>query len=259
MLDSLRVVLVRTKFPENIGMVARACANMGCSDLVLVDPRGLDMEKALPLATVHARHILDSARVVDTLAEALADAHLAVGATARTGGWRKGVATPVAAGQAVAAELARGRRVALVFGSEDKGLENEEVMLCQQVVTIPTAGALTSLNLAQATLILLYECFRHGREAAGMPVEPTERPATHAEQEALMSVIKTTLADIDFLKPENQDYWLLPMRRFLAKLDLRRSEFDMLMGICRQVRWAVGKDRKGSDRLAQGRDSSKGE
>lgn len=245
MTGNLRVVLVRTKYPENIGMVARACANMGCSELYLVAPRGLDLDKAAPLATAHAKRILDSARVVDTLAEALADAHLAIGTTARTGGWRKGIVPPVRAGEMAAVELAKGKRVALVFGSEDKGLENEEIMLCQQLVTIPTAREMSSLNLAQAALILLYECFRHGLEMERETRDADhERHLTHAEQEALMAAIKDTLTDIDYLKHENTDYWLLPVRRFIAKMDLRRHEFNLLMGVCRQVRGLAARVRR---------------
>jgi tRNA/rRNA methyltransferase len=254
MLDNLRVVLVRTKYPENIGMAARACANMGCSDLVLVDPLYLDLDKALPLATAHARHILESVRVTLGLAEALADAHVVFGTTARTGGWRKSLVPPVEAGRMAAAELAKGKRVAFVFGSEDKGLENEEIQLCGQLVTIPTAREMSSLNLAQAVLVLLYECFRQSRPADHAAHDQlAERHATHAEQEALMANIQETLSAIDFLKPQNPDYWLLPVRRFFTKLDLRRSEFDMLMGICRQVRWIAGRAGKStSDKNRQG-------
>lgn len=247
MLDNLRVVLVRTKFPENIGMAARACANMGCSDLVLVDPLNLDLDKALPLATAHAKHILESARVTHGLAEALADAHAVFGTTARIGGWRKSIVTPVKAGEMVALELAKGKRVALVFGSEDKGLENEEIQMCGQLVTIPTAREMSSLNLAQAVLVLLYECFRQSLPAGrAVQDQAAERHVTHAEQEALMTNIQETLSAIDFLKHQNSDYWLLPLRRFFARLDLRRGEFNMLMGICRQVRWIAGKVGKGA-------------
>lgn len=153
-----------------------------------------------------------------------------------------------------AAELVKGKRVALVFGSEDKGLENEEIQMCGQLVTIPTAREMSSLNLAQAVLVLLYECFRQSQPAGHAAHDQVaERHATHAEQEALMANIQETLSAIDFLKPQNPDYWLLPVRRFFAKLDLRRSEFNMLMGICRQVRWIAGKAGKNTpDKNRQG-------
>ena len=248
MLDNLRVVLVRGKYPENVGSAARAMANMGCRDLVLVAPQLYDAAKAAPLATVHAKHILDGARMHDTLAAAVAECHLVLGTTARTGGWRKGILTPDKAGAEVAAALAQGRRVGLVFGPEDKGLENHETSLCTRLVTIPTAPELTSLNLSQAVVILLYECFRAARVAPFIPAgPPDERFITHAEQQTLLDAMQRTLIAVDYLRPDNPDYWMLPLKRFLARFSLKRNEFNLLMGICRQIsRLAAGRDAKAS-------------
>jgi tRNA/rRNA methyltransferase len=233
--------MVRPRFPENVGMLARACANMGVADLRLVAPRGYDPDKAAPLATVHARHILDAARFFDTLAEALADVHAAYGTTARTGGWRQGLLTPDKAGVEVRERLADGQSAALVLGPEDKGLTNDETRICTRLVTIPTAGELSSLNVAQAGMVLLYECFRAGLSAPAASAPSEERFITHAEHETLLAAMQEALLAIDFLKPDNPDYWLLPMRRFLARTRLKRHEFNQLMGVCRQALWAVNK------------------
>lgn len=242
MLEDVRVVLFEPKYPENIGMVARACLNMGVRDLVVVNPPNFDMEKALPLATAHAKEVLLAARVVETLAEGLEGVTAAYGTTARTGGWRKGIMTPPACAKVVGERLRGGGGVALVFGPENIGLTNKETQVCSGLVTIPTSKEGTSLNLAQAVLILLYECFKEALDEPFIPGgPPEERPTTVEEQETLYGTLRETLLAIDFLKKDNPDYWMLPLRRFLSKLTIKRNEFNLLMGVCRQMRWVAGR------------------
>lgn len=249
MLDDVAVVLVRPRFPENIGAAARACANFGCPNLVLVAPERWEEDKALPLATPKGADILRRMAIFDDLPAALAGFACAFGATARTGGWRRGLLTPAQAGPAAADLLREGGRVALVFGSEDRGLENAEVELCQALVNIPTVPDASSLNLAQAVLLVLYEVAQAAREWPYAPGgRSKDRLATHAEQETLFTTLHQALADIDYLRPGNQDYWMLPVRRLLGRLGLRRGEFNLLMGVCRQVRWVAAKARgRGGD------------
>lgn len=236
-LRELRVVLFRPKYAENVGSVARAMLNMGASRLALVDPQGYDIDRAAPLATVHARHILENAQVVDSLAEGLAGTSLVIGTTARTGGWRKGLLTPAKAAPEVLSRLREGGGVALVFGPEDRGLTNEETSLCDQLCMIPASPDCTSLNLSQAVLILLYECYQLALSKPFEPAgPPTERDASFEERQALFSNMQEALAAIDFLKDQNAEYWMLPVRRFFSRFRLRRNEFNLLMGICRQVR-----------------------
>ncbi len=239
-LRHLEIVMVGTKFPENIGMAARACANMGCGRLTLVAPAWWDKEKARPLATAKGEALLDAVEVKETLAEALAPHVLTVGTTARTGGWRRGLLTPERAAEEIAPLLHEGNRVAIVFGCEDRGLGNADIEQCQRLVTIHTAGDASSLNLAQAILILTYECMKAVSRTDPQPAlsnDPGQqsRRITHEEQALLYARLKETLLAIDFLKNDNPDYFLMPLRRFLGKSGLRRHEMDMLMGICRQV------------------------
>jgi len=244
MLDNLSVVLVRPRFPENIGAAARACANFGCPRLVLVAPERWEPDKALPLATPKGADILRRVEIFDELAPALAGFTFAIGTTARTGGWRRDLLTPAQAGPAAAAHLREGGRVALVFGSEDRGLSNAEVELCQGLANIPTQPDASSLNLAQAVLLLLYEAYLAARERPYTPGgRSKDRLATHAEQEMLFAALQETLADIDYLRPENPDYWMLPVRRLLGRLALRRGDFNLLMGVCRQVRGVAARAR----------------
>lgn len=119
-LRHLEIIMVGTKFPENIGMAARACANTGCGRLTLVSPAWWDKEKARPLATAKGEPLLDAIEVKPTLGDALAPNVLTFGTTARTGGWRRGLLTPEQAAGEIAPLLHEGSRVAIVFGCEDQ-------------------------------------------------------------------------------------------------------------------------------------------
>lgn len=251
MLSNLEVFLVGTKFPENVGMTARACANMGCPALTLVAPAWWDKDKARPLATGKGEAVLDRVRVVASLQEALAPMIFSVATTARVGGWRQEILSPEQAATELVLHMQEGP-VALIFGSEDRGLTNVHIELCQRIACIPTQNGASSLNVSQAALLMLYECVKaaenlaktraethSGTPAAGVThlgPGPLSRLITHAEQTLVYDTLRETLLEIDYLKPDNPDYFLMPLRRFLNKTGLRRHEMDMLMGICRQVR-----------------------
>jgi tRNA/rRNA methyltransferase len=241
LLHGLDIVLVKTRFPENIGMVARACANMGCTSLSLVAPERWDRAKAAPLATARGQAILDGLAVCHSLPQALAQSVLVLGTTARTGGWRQALLGPEQAALLVAAALGNGDRVSLVFGSEDRGLVNEDILHCQRLVSIPTDAAASSLNLAQAVLIMLYECARAvrtaslGRRARASAV-PREPSLTAVEQEKLLKTVHDLLLQIDYLHGDNPEYFFMPWRRFFGRTKLLRHEYDALMGCCRQIR-----------------------
>ncbi|MBE6442797.1 MAG: RNA methyltransferase [Desulfovibrio desulfuricans] len=257
LLDNLEVVLVKTRFPENIGMAARACVNMGCPVLRLVEPERWDREKARPLATPKGQGLLDAVTVHAALADAVAASSLVIGTTARTGGWRQALLSPHAAAREAAAALARGERVSLVFGPEDRGLDNEEITHCPRLATIPTDPAASSLNLAQAVLLMTYECAeavrdrRRGAEAAAADdragggagedgARPGGRKVTAAEQERLMAALRDMLLRLDCLHGDNPDYFFQPWRRLFGRAGLLRHEYDALMGLCRQVRRKLG-------------------
>ncbi len=243
MLEGLSIVLVRPKFPENVGAAARACANMGCPNLVVVEPQRWNMDAALALATPKGAEVLQRMRVEASLADALAEVNMVYGTTARTGGWRKGVVTPAQAAPEIGRQLGEGLDVAVVFGPEDRGLTNEDIPLCGKLLRIPTALEASSINLAQAVLIVLYECFKHAPGAGPFrPAGPTpSRPITQKEQQALYATLEQTLVAVDFIKDANTDYWMLPVQRFLQRVPLKRNEFNLLMGICRQMQWIAGK------------------
>ncbi len=242
-LENLEVVLVKPRFPENIGMIARACANMGAGGITLVDPEMWHPEKARPLATAKGQYILDSVRLEHELRPAVAPYSLVVGTTARTGGWRRELLHPSQAAKEMVAALLEGERVALMMGPEDRGLNNEEIECCQRLVTIPTAQA-ASLNVAQATLLLLYECFKAVHEcketnksdAVSRQGTQVDRRVSAADEARLLENLKETLVKIDFLQKDNPDYFFMPLRRLFGRAGLRRHEYDALMGMCRQIK-----------------------
>ncbi len=241
-LQNLEMVLVKSRFPENVGMIARACANMGAGGITLVQPELWNEEKARPLATAKGQYLLESIRIEEQLSEAVAPYALVVGTTARTGGWRKQLLHPSQAAAEVVAALQEGERVALMMGPEDRGLSNEEIECCQRLVTIPTAQA-TSLNVAQASLVLLYECFKAThvpkQECTTAPItenQKIDRRISAADETRLLENLKESLVKIDFLPKDNPDYFFMPLRRLFGRAGLRRHEYDALMGVCRQIK-----------------------
>lgn len=232
------VILCRTKYSENIGSAARACANMGCEEIVLVNPQNFDPDKAAPLATGKGMRILEKARQESTLEAALADYHDIYATTARVGGWRKGVMRPDQAAGEMAESMGQGKELAVVFGPENTGLTNQEVEMCGRLICIPTSSDAWSLNLSQAVLIVLYEAFKKGPPGEFRRQDRGRAPViTHSERQVLYDHIQKALLDMDYLHPENPDYFMMAMKRFLNGIDFRRNEFDLLMGVCRQIGW----------------------
>jgi tRNA/rRNA methyltransferase len=161
------VVLVNPQLGENIGMAARAMANFGLFDLRLVDPReDWDRERAANAAS-GAMETVDKLTVFNTLPEALQDRHYVYATTARPRDMTSHVITPEQAGIDMRARVARGEKVALLFGRERWGLNNDEVSLADVIVTAPVNPAYASLNIAQAVLLMGYEWFRHEATSLG--------------------------------------------------------------------------------------------
>lgn len=243
MLSNLAVVLFRPKFSENVGSTARAMANMGCRRLIVVAPQDWDEGRARALATLKGHEILETMTVAPDLATALAPFQHVFGTTARVGGWRKTLLTPETAAARGVECLREGEGVAVLFGPEDKGLTNDETKVCGRLVRIPTSEEASSLNLSQAVLVILYEFMKAASarpQAEGAFAGTEGRAATHKEREALFDNLRETLSAIDFLKDDNPDYWMLPVRAFVERVRLKRTEFNMLMGVCRQIKWAMG-------------------
>ncbi len=233
---NIRIVLVGTQHPGNIGSAARAMKTMGLSKLVLVAP-----EKA-PDRDTHAMaagadDLVEAAPVFATLAEAVADCRWVLGCTARNRRIQLEPLHPREAARRAIAATASGP-VALVFGRERSGLENEELQLCHAAVHIPSDPAFSSLNLAAAVQVLSYElrCAMLGDapadEAAMVRTAPPgEGAASHSELEGLFGQLADTLEQIDFHKGRAPDSAMRKLRRLYLRANLDSADIRLLRGV----------------------------
>jgi tRNA/rRNA methyltransferase len=225
------VVLVRTQEEGNIGAAARAMANMGLDRLLLVAPRATIGDTARAFA-VGARDVLDRARVVGSLAEAVAPYGRVVGTTSARGRGEGGITARELPG--VLAADPQGTPVALVFGPEASGLTVEELSLCSPVVQVPCALRQPTLNLAQAVLVVAYELFQAGE--AGRPRPEEEPRATAGELDGLTADVQRVLELVGFARDSTFDGVLADLRSLAARAGLTPREVSILRGICRRAR-----------------------
>lgn len=235
-LDRIAIVLQRPRYPENIGAAVRAMSNMGIGQLLVVQPENYDIEKVMMMATHATTDAVNRIRLFGDLKTALAPFEYVVGTTARLGKQRQEVLSP----SQMAAKLvpiASRNSVAVLFGPEDRGLSNEDLRYCHDLVNIPTAE-FSSLNLAQAVMVICHELFT----AAAIPHEPfTPRLAGRFELDSMYDHLKDVLTRISFLNPTNPDYWLNNLRSFFSRMQLRAKDVAILRGICRQIDWYAEK------------------
>ena len=236
-LDRIRVVLVGTSHPGNIGSAARAMLTMGLQRLVLVAPRRFPDPEADALAS-GASSVLANARVVDTLDEALTDAALTIGLSARPRAFAGQVLAVREAARRAMGEAVRSD-VALVFGGEMSGLSNDELARCSIVATIPSNPGFGSLNLAAAVQVAAYELFV---AANGGDVwrAPRFAAATHDEVEALHDHAARTLTALRFLDPRMPRRLLPRLRRLFGRAGLEREEVNILRGILARIDQRAG-------------------
>lgn len=230
--DNITIVLHQPRHPENIGSVARAMCNMGFSQLAVIDPPNYDRNKILKLATHAASDVVNKTSIYTDLKNALSHFNYVVGATARLGGQRQVVNNPSKLAQKLV-PISIENRIAILFGPEDRGLSNDDIRYCHALVNIPTAE-FSSLNLAQAVMIMCYEIFTVGLEKNA---EFTPRLASRHELDGMYNQLKDILVRISYINPENPDYWINKLRLFFSRLQLRAKEVNIIRGICRQIDW----------------------
>ncbi len=233
-------VLVRPQMGENIGAAARAMWNFGLDRMRIVAPRdGWPNPKADAMASGAGR-LLTDARLFGSTAEAVGDAAFVYATTARSRDLTKLVLTPEAAMRDAADRIAVGQRVAVLFGPERTGLENEDVARANAIVSVPVNPEFPSLNLAQCVLLLGYEWRRATgvAEAAVTDYAGTE-PATQIEVEKLAEHYEDRLVDAGFFFPEAKaDSMKVTLRNLWSRMPLTRSDVQVLHGVLRQmVRW----------------------
>lgn len=235
-LDYIRVVLIQPTHPGNIGATARAMGNMGVSRLVLVDPADFPS----PVATARAAgadRILAGAKVAHDLDEAVADCSLVIGTTARPRSIQWPQQTPEQAAASVAGELAlpEGRApVALVFGRESSGMTNEELERCRFLVRIPTAESFSSLNLASAVLVMLYEMRKQLESRTLEAAVVADRLASAQEMRHFYDHLQAFVRRIEFNDGRSSKLDR-KMTRLFNRVRMYTQEVKMLRGMLRAV------------------------
>jgi len=226
----VRIVLVETSHPGNVGAAARAMKTMGLSELALVAPRAFPHAEATAMAS-GADDLLARAKVYDSLTAAISDCSLVVGASARL----RNLYCPIFDPRECARHIWRAlpeRKAALVMGPEQSGLTNEDLGRCQFLVNIPTQAAYGSLNLAMAVQVLCYEL-----RMAAIEQQPAARPeresppATAAELEGFHEHLERVLSDAGFLKSDHPRKLKLRFRRMFQRAELDQTEVNILRGV----------------------------
>ncbi|MFW1678464.1 RNA methyltransferase [Pontibacter sp. JAM-7] len=240
MSQNIRIVLVNTTHPGNIGAVARAMKNMNLSELHLVAPKFFPHEEAITRSS-GATDLLDNAVVHASLSEAISDCHLVVGTSARG----RHIPWPLVNPRELAgivSSAAADTRVAIVFGREDRGLTNDELQLCHQHVHIPANPDFCSLNVAAAVQVISYELRMASLYAAGAREDQPQwgtpwdiELAENAELERMFEHLEQTLVDIEFLDPENPRQLMPRLRRLFLRAVPDKVEVNVLRGILKAV------------------------
>lgn len=229
-IDKPCVVLVGSKVSGNIGAVARAMMNMGFDELRLADPAASHLNNEAMERAMEARPLLEKAQVFTSLKEAIQDCHHAVA----TSGKLRRAAPPDYTPRDFAGRFGefKGRKVALVFGPEDKGLTNDTFRLCDVVIEIPTSPEFTSLNLSHAVMVVLYELFvSTGEQSKGK----MKKPATAEGRESFFEHLKEALTVLGFLDPQNPERIMKDLRNIFFRAEIDPREIKILRGICRQI------------------------
>ncbi len=256
-LHNIRIILVNTSHPGNIGATARAMKNMGLRHLYLVDPKEFPSAVATGRA-VSAVDILESAVVTSTLEEAIVDCGLVIGASARSRRVPWPLLSPPQCAEKVADE-SRNNKVALVFGREDAGLTNEELQLCHYHVNIPADEEYSSLNLAAAVMVISYEVRMALLRRAGEPLARTDSShdvagaqgqaedvvvagldwdvprATGQQLESFYTHLEQVMIDLNFHDPENPRLLMMRMRRLFGRIRPDQMEISILRGLMSHI------------------------
>ncbi|MBB3966325.1 RNA methyltransferase [Rhizobium metallidurans] len=228
------IILVEPQMGENIGMVARAMANFGLSELRLVNPRdGWPNEKAQAAAS-KADHVIEGTKVFETLEEAISDLNFVYATTARERDGFKPVRSPVVAAQTLRARFTAGEGTGILFGRERWGLSNEEVALADEIVTFPVNPAFASLNIAQAVLLMSYEWMKSGMEDLGsVPFQATEQtPSTKEQLHGLYDQLEEALDSRNYFHPPAKKPKMIDnLRAVLSRRAFTEQEISVMRGV----------------------------
>jgi tRNA/rRNA methyltransferase len=236
------VVLVEPQLGDNIGAAARAMANFGLSQLRLVKPRDGWPNRRAWVAASGADRILDNAKLYDTVEAAISDCTFVLATTARAHDQAKPVIGPAQAAEEMAPRIAGGETVAMLFGRERYGLENQEVALADRIVTLPVNPAFASLNLAQAVVIVAYEWFKRADGALPFSMPVKSEAAPKEQLLAFFDSLECELEKVEFFRPEEKRATMvINMRNIFARMAPTRQDIQTLHGVV----LALAQGRKG--------------
>jgi tRNA/rRNA methyltransferase len=246
------VILVEPQLADNIGSVARAMANFGLAELRLVNPKqGWPHERAVVMAA-GADRVLDGARLYDSVEAAIGDLNFVFATTARAHDQAKPVVDPGAAAATSVEKIAAGSSVGLMFGRERNGLENHEVALADQIVTLPVNPAFASLNLSQAVVIIAYEWFKCFTNTK-LPFEMPHRSDAAPRQQllAFYENLEHELEKVEFFRPpDKRDTMVVNLRNIFSRMNPTKQDIQTLHGVLMAI--AAGRMGSASGGLING-------
>lgn len=237
-MGGLRIVLVGTRNPLNIGAAARAMSNFGVHRLRLVHPYEVAFREAR--SAVGARELMAQAEEFSSVAEAVADCRLVVGTTAAgRRELRHRLLRLEAGGKLIRRRLLASERVALLFGSEKLGLSNTDLSHCDWLMRIPTRDQHGSMNLGQAVAVCLYELAREGKTLQERHRVP---PAEAGQAEMITQLLFGVLRSSGYVKPRLDSTTEEHVRRMVRRMQLNANDAEAWMGMLRQIAWKLARD-----------------
>lgn len=241
MLENIRIILVNTSHPGNIGSTARAMKTMGLSELYLVSPKLFPHVTATELSA-GAEDILEKATIVQSIPEAIKGCHCVIGTSARVREISLPIQNPRECGQQVMQMAMNNNPVAIIFGREQTGLTNDEILHCHQQVFIPTNPDYRALNLASAVQVICYEIRMALQEENPNFDRPECELAEAYEVELLYQQMEETLIQLDFLNPKNPRRLMPRLRRLFNRIHLEKMEVNILRGIIASIKNLTSKE-----------------
>lgn len=228
-LDNVRIILLNTQFPGNIGAVARAMKNMGLSRLYLVNP-GCQLDKEAWIRATSATNILENIITADTLSEVISDCQLVVGTSTRDRGMSLPIVTARECGEKIVAEAAQAQ-VALVFGQESCGLSGEHLMQCNFHAYIPANPDYSSLNLAAAVQTFTYEIFQASELEEARPKDYNFHYPANKDMAYFYEHLEKVLTEVRFIIPQHPGQMMQRLKRLFNRARPDEKELNILRGI----------------------------
>jgi tRNA/rRNA methyltransferase len=238
-LDNFRIVLVSPLYGGNIGSVCRAMMNAGMTDLAIVNPRETtDWDMAYRMA-YRAREVLEKRNEYSSIEEAVAGCSFVAGTSARTGLYRDHAYSAKDIAPLALESADKGNKVAIVFGPEDAGLNNDDLKVCTHILQIPSHEMYTSLNLSHAVMVAVYEIFAQSETFEHSSESSPE--CTIELRERMFDAWEQVMDRTGFAEPHKLEHMMLGLRRILSRGQLTECDARILIGLARQTLWVTEK------------------